>query len=180
MKIDNNISGIQQTHQHIQPEKPKNEQNVNEFQKSLSDKEKAEVQKLKRTDHRVKSHENAHKSSAGGLSASGPNYKYRVGPDGQRYAVAGDVQIDTSEVPNDPEATIKKAQQIRKAALAPADPSPQDIRVAMEAAQMEANARKELLEAKNEEKKTDKNFFKKESNSTYDSPNESSIFEIIV
>ena len=52
--------------------------------------------------------------------------------------------IDTSPISGDPEATIDKAQQIRKAAMAPAQPSAQDQRVAAAATQMEAQARAEL------------------------------------
>ncbi len=39
-----------------------------------------------------------------------------------------------------------KMQQVERAALAPADPSPQDRRVAAQAAAVEARARGELLE----------------------------------
>ncbi|MGD8781495.1 MAG: putative metalloprotease CJM1_0395 family protein [Ignavibacteria bacterium] len=49
---------------------------------------------------------------------------------------------------DDPEATIKKAQQIRRAALAPSEPSSQDRSVANQAAAMEAKARAELMEEK--------------------------------
>lgn len=60
------------------------------------------------------------------------------------YAVGGEVSISTGAVPNDPEATLRKAQQIRQAANAPADPSSQDRRVAAEATQLESQARAEL------------------------------------
>jgi len=55
-------------------------------------------------------------------------------------------------VPNDPQATIKKAQQIKRAALAPKDPSSQDRKVAAEASKMEAKARQELADLKQQEK----------------------------
>ena len=38
--------------------------------------------------------------------------------------------MDTSPVPGDPQATIRKAQTVRQAALAPAEPSGQDQRAA--------------------------------------------------
>lgn len=77
--------------------------------------------------------------------ASSPTYQFTQGPDGKRYATGGEVQIDTSVVPGDPAATIAKMQQIRSAALAPAEPSAQDLVVARSAAASEAKARKELM-----------------------------------
>lgn len=107
-----------------------------------------EIEELKKRDREVKQHEEAHKRAAGSLSASMPNYEYEMGPDGKRYAKDGEVTIDISPVPGDPEATINKAQQIKKAALAPANPSAKDRRVAAEAAKMEREARQELLKSK--------------------------------
>ncbi len=122
----------------------------------LTEEEKKQVEELKKRDREVRQHEQAHKRAAAGLQASGPHYEYTTGPDGKRYATGGHVNIDTSEVPNDPEKTIKKAKQIRKAALAPAEPSPQDLRVANEASLMEAKAKIELQKEKREEQNADK------------------------
>jgi hypothetical protein len=47
-------------------------------------------------------------------------------PDGCDYALGGEVAIDTSAIAGDPEATLRKMEQIRRAALAPANPSGQD------------------------------------------------------
>ena len=55
------------------------------------------------------------------------------------------MQIDTSKE-SDPEVTIRKAQQIYRAALAPAEPSSQDRSVASQAKKMEMEARSELRE----------------------------------
>ncbi|WP_148236951.1 putative metalloprotease CJM1_0395 family protein [Thermodesulfatator indicus] len=52
--------------------------------------------------------------------------------------------MDTSEE-KDPEATIKKMELVRAAALAPVDPSLQDIQVAQMALMKEMRAREELL-----------------------------------
>ncbi|MEM1185510.1 MAG: putative metalloprotease CJM1_0395 family protein [Planctomycetota bacterium] len=112
----------------------------------LSDDEQAEVTKLQARDTEVRTHEQAHVSAAGALFRGGPFYEYKTGPDGKEYAVAGRVNIDTSEG-NTPEETIAKAQQIRRAALAPAEPSSTDQRVAAEASSMESKARQELAEA---------------------------------
>ncbi len=104
---------------------------------------RAEIQELAARDREVRQHEQAH-AALGGRYAGAPQYEFVRGPDGVSYAVAGEVPIDTSRVPNDPEATIEKAQQIRRAAYAPSEPSDTDRRVAAAAAQMEAEARAEL------------------------------------
>ncbi len=106
------------------------------------------VQKLKTTDQQVRAHEQAHLNAASGIASSGANFTFALGPDGKRYAIAGEVQIDTSSIPGDPEATIRKAEQIRKAALAPANPSAQDQRVAANTVSMSNQARVELLKQK--------------------------------
>ncbi len=119
----------------------------------LSEKEKEELKKLKEIDRKVKQHEMAHIMAAQGLAVTPAQFQYKRGPDGQLYAVAGEVKIDTSEVPNDPEATIEKAKKIQRCALAPQDPSPQDRQVAAKARQMENEARIELMKKKQEEAK---------------------------
>ena len=105
------------------------------------------VARLKVTDARVKRHEQAHLAAAGGLAHSGPHYEYRKGPDGKRYAVGGEVSIDVSREP-DPEKTIRKMERVRAAALAPADPSPQDRRVAATADLVKLEAEVELRKEK--------------------------------
>ncbi len=102
-----------------------------------------EVELLKRQDREVRAHETAH-ASAGGTLAGAPVLQYRTGPDGKRYAVSGEVSIDTSKVAHDPQATIAKMQQVRKAALAPANPSSQDFKVAAVASQIANQALVEL------------------------------------
>ena len=102
------------------------------------------LQELKDLDREVRAHEAAHAAAAGPFATGGPSFTYRKGPDGQRYAVGGEVQIDTSPVEGDPEATIRKMQVVRAAALAPANPSSQDRAVAAAASRQEAEARTEL------------------------------------
>ncbi len=111
----------------------------------LSQAEKQLVTDLKQRDTRVRNHEMSHLTAAGSLAMSGPSYDYQKGPDGKKYAVGGEVRIDTAPVPGDPEATLKKMQQIKRAALAPADPSSQDRRVAAKATAAAAKARAELM-----------------------------------
>ncbi len=112
-----------------------------------SEKEREVVEKLRKIDRKVRAHEMAHLIAGGPYVRGGPYYKYITGPDGKRYAVAGEVKIDTSEE-KDPEKTIRKMEVVRRAALAPADPSPTDRRVAAEASAKEARARMKLMEEK--------------------------------
>jgi hypothetical protein len=119
----------------------------------LSDDERRKVEKLQRRDAQVKRHEQAHVAAAGALFRGGPYYSYQTGPDGKRYAVGGSVNIDTSAVPGDPEATMRKAQQIKAAALAPADPSSTDRAVAAKASRMKAEAQRELAEQRMREQR---------------------------
>ncbi|MFK5984689.1 MAG: putative metalloprotease CJM1_0395 family protein [Pseudomonadota bacterium] len=116
----------------------------------LTEEELRKVEELKKTDAEVLTHEQAHQSAAGSLSNGGASFEYETGPDGKRYAVGGEVSIDVSKVEGDPQATIAKARQIHQAALAPADPSGQDRKVAAQAAQMEIEATKELAASKND------------------------------
>jgi len=110
--------------------------------KELTDQEKKNLEELKKTDREVKAHEQAHMSAASGIVTGAPQYNYEKGPDGKNYAVSGEVDIRVSEE-QDPEETIKKAEQVKKAALAPAEPSDQDRRVAQQADQMIQNAKAE-------------------------------------
>ncbi|MDR1228266.1 MAG: hypothetical protein LBK55_04485 [Azoarcus sp.] len=118
----------------------------------LSAAEQRQVEEMKSTDRAVRAHEAAHMAAGGSLVTSGASYSYETGPDGQRYAVAGEVGIDTSKG-RTPEETLIRADQIRAAALAPADPSAQDRAVAAAAAQMAAEARAEIARARMDEGK---------------------------
>lgn len=106
-------------------------------------KQALEVAQLQSTDQQVRSHEAAHLAAAGSLASGGAQFTYEAGPDGQRYAVAGEVNISVSEG-RTPEETLQRAEQIRRAALAPADPSAQDLSVAAMASEMEAKARQQI------------------------------------
>ncbi len=109
----------------------------------LDPREQAEVRRLQARDREVRAHEQAHQAAGGSLVSSAASYSYTTGPDGKRYATGGEVAVDTSEG-RTPEETLRRAQQIRRAALAPAQPSGQDRAVAAQASQMEARARQEM------------------------------------
>ncbi|NRA72079.1 MAG: hypothetical protein HRU24_13740 [Gammaproteobacteria bacterium] len=109
-----------------------------------SDVEQKKIDQLSERNLEVIAHEMAH-ATVGGQYSGSPNYAYKTGPDGTKYAVSGEVSIDTSKVPNNPQATLRKARQIKAAALAPTQPSSQDRRVAMKADRMAAQARQQIL-----------------------------------
>ena len=113
----------------------------------LTDPEHQEVAKLKQRDREVRTHEQAHRA-AGGVHAGAISLQFTQGPDGKRYAVEGSVPSDVSPVKGDPSATIRKTQQVQRAALAPANPSAADRRVAAGARRAEQQARAELTAQK--------------------------------
>ena len=109
----------------------------------LNQQEMAQVAQLQARDAEVRAHEQAHLSAAGGLATSGMSFQYQKGPDGRRYAVGGEVSIDTSQG-STPAETISKMARVRAAALAPASPSSQDRKVAAAASRQMSEARQQL------------------------------------
>ncbi|WP_289029092.1 putative metalloprotease CJM1_0395 family protein [uncultured Paraglaciecola sp.] len=143
-----------------QPLNNQNESNQDNGQDQSAGKESAEqkqqqqadeqqTKELKERDAEVRTHEQAH-ASVGGQYAGSPKYEYEIGPDGKQYAVSGEVSIDVSKE-STPEETIRKAQQVKAAALAPAEPSAADLRVAAEASQIALEARTEIASEKSEQ-----------------------------
>ncbi|MCF6180067.1 MAG: hypothetical protein L3J63_11865, partial [Geopsychrobacter sp.] len=114
--------------------------------------EAEEIRVLQARDREVRAHEAAH-ASAGGVYAGAPSFSFERGPDGQTYAIDGEVSINISPIAGDPQATLQKAQQVRAAALAPAEPSAQDMQVAQRAQALATTARMEISSAMTEELK---------------------------
>ncbi len=125
-------------------------QGASEGPDGLTDEDRERVQVLRETDREVRAHEEAH-SRAGGPYASSPTFEYVRGPDGKRYAVSGEVQIDTSPIAGNPAATIRKMVTVVRAARAPAEPSAQDRKVAAQARAEKAEAQIELRQQEQEE-----------------------------
>ncbi len=115
--------------------------------------ESVKLRALQTRDQEVRAHEQAHLSAAGQYAKGGASFTYQRGPDGRSYAVGGEVQIDAAPVANDPQATLLKAETIRRAALAPASPSGQDRAVAAQATGLALEARSEIQTARIEEQK---------------------------
>ncbi len=115
----------------------------------LSEAELKRVAELKATDAKVRAHEMAHMAAGQGVVTSGPSYTLTYGPDGRAYAVAGEVGVDTS-AEQDPQANIAKGRRIQAAALAPAEPSGQDLRVAAAGRALQAEGQRELARLQRE------------------------------
>ncbi len=116
----------------------------------LDTRELQQLSTLKQRDREVRTHEQAHLSAAGQYARGGASFTFQKGSDGHSYAVGGEVGIDVGKE-RTPEATIAKMQTVKRAALAPANPSQADRRIAAQAAVKEAEANKELLQKKQEE-----------------------------
>jgi hypothetical protein len=133
----------------------------------LSEDELKMIEDLKARDLEVRAHEQAHKS-VGGQYTGAISFSYQAGPDGKRYAVGGEVPIDVSPIPGDPQATITKMTIVSAAATAPAQPSAQDQMVAAQAARIMSEAQAELAQTKYEDV-NNKEDVKKEEPSTNNS-----------
>jgi hypothetical protein len=118
-----------------------------DYEKKQAANEEAAEQKvineLQHRDKEVRAHEAAH-ASVGGSTTGAPSYSFEVGPDGKKYAIGGEVSVDLSSVAGNPQATISKMQRVYAAALAPAQPSPQDVKVANAATKKIMQAQSEL------------------------------------
>jgi len=121
---------------------PEDSSSQNSSPTEITEAEQQVIQQLEARDREVRAHEQAH-AAVGGSLAGAPSYDYQTGPDGKRYAVGGEVSIDVSKE-SDPEDTIRKMQTVQAAALAPAEPSSQDRKVAAQASRYIAEARIEL------------------------------------
>jgi len=121
-------------------------------QKPLTDEELVKLTALKQRDTEVRTHEQAHLSAAGAYASGGASFSFTTGPNGKRYATSGEVPIDMSKE-DSPAATILKMQTVRRAALAPANPSSADRAIASQASAKESQARKELQSQENNSSK---------------------------
>lgn len=127
--------------------------------KSLNDisaemKAHSEVRKLINWENNVKQHEQAHMAVGGGLVSSA-RFSYTIGPDGKRYVSGGEVSISVPSSENE-EENLKTLERVKRAALAPADPSPQDIKTAAMASAMISSTYLKLMKQKAKEQASEK------------------------
>jgi hypothetical protein len=71
----------------------------------------AALSQLATIDRHVRAHEQAHLAAAGAYATGGPSYSYAIGPDGQRYAVAGEVNLDTGPDPSGPRSDRRESSK---------------------------------------------------------------------
>jgi hypothetical protein len=135
---------------------------VAQTERQLQQAELQELSRLSQRDQEVRAHEQAH-AAVGGHHAGAPSYSYTYGPDGKRYATAGEVSIDTAQVSGDPAATLRKMTKVLAAALAPAEPSAQDRQVAAKAQMALAQAQLELVQLQREQAAANRPGVSKES-----------------
>jgi len=114
--------------------------------------EKELIAKLQARDMEVRAHEAAHLAAAGGIAAGGASFSYQRGPDGKMYAIGGEVPISTSGGGSAQEK-VELMRQVAAAAMAPADPSPQDYAVAANARSEEMRALQELRKEQEQARK---------------------------
>lgn len=117
-----------------------------------SQEELKRIAELRARDAEVRAHERAHQAAGGDL-AGAASYEEVRGPDGRMYAIGGEVPIDAAPEA-EPEETIAKMERVKRAALAPAEPSAQDRAVAAQAEAQAAAARAELARQQREEANT--------------------------
>ena len=103
---------------------------------------RGEILRLQQNDASIKSHEMAHLLVGGGYSG-GISFSYQQGPDGREYVSGGEVSISVS-MGSTPEETIRNMRKLKQAALAPLDPSPQDVLVALQAAAVISRMQRKL------------------------------------
>lgn len=94
----------------------------------LSDAEKAYLKQLQLADASVRNHEGLHFRAASGLGNL-PDYQTVTGPDGNQYAVAGNVTVSTTSGANETQAA-RELQTLGIAATAPSDASAADLSAA--------------------------------------------------
>lgn len=138
----------QQTSSQQQVNKSADQQGAQEVAAEADEQQLATT--LAARDREVRAHERAHASAGGSLTGS-PQYDYEQGPDGTRYAVSGEVPITLTAVENDPQATLELARMARDAALAPEQPSQQDLQIAARASQLEIQAQQDLAQQSRQE-----------------------------
>ncbi len=116
----------------------------------LSAEELRQLRELQSRDRQVRNHEQAHIAASGRIATTGPQYEYEKGPDGRNYAVGGSVSYNMPPA-SSPAEELRLAQQLRRMALAPMDPSPKDRAVAAKASTKEVRAKQDIRAERAEE-----------------------------
>ncbi|QKF80636.1 putative metalloprotease CJM1_0395 family protein [Halarcobacter ebronensis] len=168
--VQQDTRGVENNESSSQTNNKQNQNQTGQDTTKLSNEQQVQLAKLKVVDAQVRAHEAAHQS--GPAAVGGASFTYTKGPDGIMYAIGGEVpvQIETS---SDPQETISNLQGVIATALAPADPSPQDISIASKARVLMMKAQQELTQEFND-KKTDSDTYVKNALDQYEQNSNSS------
>lgn len=152
LESSENIDGVKKD-ENKEDSKKVEDTKKNSSKTELSQDERQVVYELQARDTEVRAHEAAHQAAGGGMTG-GASYSYQRGPDGRMYAIGGEVSISMPSG-STPEEVISNSQQVITAALAPANPSGQDMAVASGARSLMVQAQqakaKEAYEENNQE-----------------------------
>ena len=88
---------------------------------------------------------NATSAATSDTLSGGASFTYQKGPDGIMYAIGGEVPVRI-QTGSTPQESLTNLQGVVATALAPADPSPQDISIASKARVMMMKAQQELAQ----------------------------------
>lgn len=152
-QVSSNQQGVEQDTRGVEKDESSNQTDNNQEQSNqsqttqnsteLTSEEKAQLTELKAADAQVRAHEAAHQS--GPAAVGGASYTYAKGPDGVMYAIGGEVPVQI-KTGSEPQETISNLQGVIATALAPADPSPQDLSIASKARVMMMKAQQEFTQ----------------------------------
>lgn len=101
------------------------------------------IDELKSRDKEVRTHEAAHTTNPELIKIGSAQFDYTIGPDGKAYATGGKVTLSTGNSKT-PEEALSKAEALKKASMAPGEPSPQDSQALNSAVAMEFEARNRI------------------------------------
>lgn len=121
-------------------------------EETLAPEQKQQIAELASIEREVIAHERAHQS-AGGAYTGSATYGYTEGPDGKAYITSGEVAIRAPQI-EPSEKGLQVVEQVKRAALAPANPSGQDLRVASKMEAIAQRIRAEMAKRSYAEKDT--------------------------
>ena len=129
-------------------------------------KEQKAIDELKRRDKEVRVHEAAHGSDPRLVKIGAAQFDYTIGPDGKAYATGGKVTLSTGSA-RTPEEALSKAEALKKAAMAPGEPSSKDFQALSSAIDMESEARSGIYSDRYQKDEKNISLFKGSNFNTY-------------
>lgn len=162
-KVEPDTNAVEKNEASTKSKYEENQEKKDNPTKLTSD-EEAQVYELKAIDSKIKAHEMAHQS--GPAASGGASYSYTKGPDGVMYATAGEVPIEI-KTGDTPQETMANMQDVIATALAPSDPSPQDLSIASKARVIMMKAQQEFAKDM-QEQITNSNEYSKNAKSEYE------------